>query len=95
MSGHGASVSGESPYKQRIPCKNKRNNSLNTLIKRKEIIQEIYNPSKSSKEDIIPDLEKNNPKKHINHLKISKTILVILIRRRVVPMIIQVKLMLV
>ena len=33
MSLHGASVSGESPDKQRISCNNKRKNTLDTLIK--------------------------------------------------------------
>ena len=62
MSGHGASVSSESPDKQLIPRNNKGNNTLDTLIKGKESIQETYNPSKRAKEDSIPDVEKNNPK---------------------------------
>ena len=35
MSRHGSSVSGESPYKQRIPRKNKRKKNLDTSIKGK------------------------------------------------------------
>ena len=49
MSGHGASVSSESPDKQCIPRKNKRKNTLDTLIKWREIIQEPDNPSKRVK----------------------------------------------
>ena len=63
MSGHWASVSNESLDNQRIPCNNKIKKTLDTLIKGKESIQEPYNPSKRSKEDSIPDVEKNNPKK--------------------------------
>ena len=85
MSGHGASVSGESPDKQRIPRKNKIRRTLDTSIKGKEIIQVPDNPSKSAKEDNIPDVEKNNQKNHLRHLKIRKTKLVILTRRLVVP----------
>ena len=36
MSGHGASVSSESPDKQRIHCKNKMNNNSDTSIKGKK-----------------------------------------------------------
>ena len=46
MSGHGASVSGESTDKQLILRKNKRKHTLDTSIKRKEIIQVQDNPSK-------------------------------------------------
>ena len=57
-----ASVTTESPDKQRIPCKDKRNKTSENLIKGQEIIQEPDNPSKSVKEDCIPDEETNNPK---------------------------------
>ena len=60
MSGHGASVSSESLDKQRIPRKNKINNTSDTHIKGKYNIQEIDNPSKREKEDSIPDVENNN-----------------------------------
>ena len=59
ISGHGASVSSEPPYKQRIPCKNKRKNTPETSIKGKESIQEPDNPIKRAKEDSISDVEKN------------------------------------
>ena len=49
MSGHGSSVSNESPDKQRIPQNNKRKNNLDTSIKGKESIQETYNQSKRQK----------------------------------------------
>ena len=65
MSWHGASVSSESPDKQRIPHKNKTKNTFDTSIKVKESIQEPENPSKRAKEDSIPDVEK----KHLHHLK--------------------------
>ena len=62
MSGHGASVSSVTPDKQRTTRKNKRNNTSDTSIKGKYIIQVPDNPSKIQKEDIIPDVEKkNNP----------------------------------
>ena len=63
------------------------------MIKGKESIQEPENPSKRAKEDSIPDEEKNHNKKHLHGLKIRETTLVILIRRRVNPMIIQVKIL--
>ena len=62
MSGPGASVTTESPEKQRITRMNRRKKTLDTLIKGKEIIQELYNPSKREKEDSIPDEEKHNKK---------------------------------
>ena len=65
------------------------------MIKGKESIQEPEKTSKRTKEGSIPDEEKHNPKKHLHHLKIRRTTLVILIRIRTVPMIIQVKLMVV
>ena len=92
MYGHGASVSSESPDKHCIHFNNKRKNTLDTSIKVKESIEETENPSKRSKEDTIPHVGK---KKHLHHLKIRKTELVIIIRRRVVTMILQVKLMVV
>ena len=95
MSGHGESVSSELIDKQDTPSKHKRNNTSDTLIKGKEIIQETDKPSKRANEDSIPDVEKIIQKKHLGHLKIRKTALVILIRRRVVPMILQVQLMVV
>ena len=95
MSGHGENVSVESPDKQCIPRKNKRKNTPDTLIKGKESIQETDKPSKRANEDSIPDVEKIIQKKHLGHLKIRKTALLILIRRRVVPMILQVQLMVV
>ena len=55
MSGHGASVSGESPDKQHIPCNNKIKNTSDTSIQVKESIQVQENPSKMAKEDSIPD----------------------------------------
>ena len=63
MSGHGSIVSGESPDKQRIPCKNKINNTSYTSIKGKESVQVLDNPNKMAKEDSIPDVENNNPQK--------------------------------
>ena len=61
MYGHGSSVSSKSPDKQLIPCKNKINDTSDTQIKGKESIQELDNPSKSSKQDSIPDVEKKKP----------------------------------
>ena len=49
MSGHGASVSVESPDKQHITCKNKGNNTPKTLSKGKESIKEPDKPSKRAK----------------------------------------------
>ena len=46
MSRTGASVTTVSPDKQHIPLKDKRNKNSESLIKRKEIIQEPGNPSK-------------------------------------------------
>ena len=89
LSRHGASVSSESRDKQRIPCRNKVNNTPDTFIKAKEIIQIPDNPSKSVKEDSTPDVENNNNNnKYLHHLKIRETTLVILMRRRRFPMII-------
>ena len=62
MYGHGSSVSSKSPDKQLIPCKNKINNTSDTQIKGKESIQELDNPSKTSKQDSIPDVENKSDK---------------------------------
>ena len=94
MSRPGASVTNVSPGKQHISCKDKRNKTSETLIKGKESIQQPDNPSKRAKEDSIPD-EKNLIKNHLQHLKTRKTILAVLMRRHVNPMILQVKLMVV
>ena len=64
---------------------------MEILIKGKEIIQEPDNPSKREKEDIIPDEEKQNPKKHLHPFKIRDSTLVIPMRRIIVPMIPQMK----
>ena len=48
-----------SPYKQRIPREIKRKKISETLIKGKESIQEINNPSKRAKEDSITDAKKH------------------------------------
>ena len=45
----GASVTNAFPGKQSIPRKDKRNKTLENLIKGKEIIQESENPSKREK----------------------------------------------
>ena len=62
FSGHKKRLSRVTPYQQRIPSKNKRKKTSDTLITQKETIQEPVNPSKSSKEDTIPDVEKSIPK---------------------------------
>ena len=49
MSGHVESVSSLTPYQQRIPRKNKRKKTSDTLIARKETIQEPVNPIKRAK----------------------------------------------
>ena len=90
---HGESVSSVTPDQQRIPRKNKTKKTSYTSIKGKYSIQEPDHPIKRAKEDSIPNVEKR--KKHFHCLKIRKTILVILIRRLVVPIILQVKLMVV
>ena len=54
MSGYIESLSSVTPDQQRIPRENKRNKTSDTLIMRKETIQEPVNPSKSEKEDTIP-----------------------------------------
>ena len=57
MSRYEKSVSSITPDKQRIPCKNNRKKNPDTSITGKEIIQELENPSKRTKEDSIPDVE--------------------------------------
>ena len=64
MSGHGASVSSESPDKQRMLRKKKIKDTSYTSIKGKESIKVTYNPIKRSKEVSIPDVEQNNNKKN-------------------------------
>ena len=90
-----ASVTAVFTDKKHIPHKDKIKKTLETLIKGKESIQEPDNTSKRAKEDIVPDEKKHNNKKQLHHLKIRKTILVVLMRRHVNPIIIQVKLMVV
>ena len=58
MSGHRESLSNVTPNKQRIPCKNKRTKTSETLITRKETIQEPVSPSKRAQEGTIPYVEK-------------------------------------
>ena len=90
-----ASITTELPDKQCIPHKDKRKNNLYTSIKEKKIIQEPDNPSKRAKEDSIPYEVKHRNNKHLHHLKKYMTTLMILVRRPVNPMILQVKLMVV
>ena len=94
MSRYGEILTSVTPDKQRIPRKNKRKKTPYTYIKGKEVIQEPDNPSKRAKDDSIPDVEKL-VKKNLHRLKIRKTTLVILMRRLVVPMILQVTLIVV
>ena len=84
MSGHVESVSSLTPYQQRIPRKNKRKKTSDTLITRKETIQEPVNTSKWAKYDNITDLEKLFLKKHLHCFGIRYTKKVIIIRRLVV-----------
>ena len=72
----------------------KRKKISENLIKGKDSTQEPENPSKRAKEDGIID-EKHNNKKHLHHLKIKLTSGVILMRRHVNMMILQVIMMLV
>ena len=89
---HGVSVSSVTPDKQFITRKNKNYKTSDTSIAVKESIQEPYNPSTRADEDGIPDVEKFNQIKHLHQLKIRKTKLMILMRRLMVPKILQVKL---
>ena len=59
ISGHGSSVSSESPDKQRITRKNKRKNTSEISIKVRESIQVPDNPSKKAKEDSTSDEKKD------------------------------------
>ena len=63
MSGHGESLSSVTPDKQCIARNNKIKKNSDTLITRKESIQEPVNPSKKAKEYTIPDVEKVLQKK--------------------------------
>ena len=58
MSRPGARIMTVLKDKQRTPCKYKRNKTSEFLITGKESIQEPENPSKRTKEDSIPDVEK-------------------------------------
>ena len=49
-------LSSATPDKQRIPRKNKIKKTSETLKRRKETIQETFNPSKRAKKDTIPDV---------------------------------------
>ena len=62
MFGHGESLSNVTPDKQLIPLNNKMKQDLNTSIKGKVSIQEPDKPSKISKQDSIPDVEKQKTK---------------------------------
>ena len=62
LSGQGESLSSVSPY---IICntrKTKRKKTPNTLMIRKQPIQEPVNPKKREKHDTITDVKKDNPK---------------------------------
>ena len=59
MSEHGKSLSSVTPYQQCITRKNKIQKTSDTLITRKELIQEPVNPRKRAKEDTIPYVETN------------------------------------
>ena len=65
-----------------------------TFIKGKESTQVPDNPSERATEDSIID-KINTIKKHLHHLKISKTTLSVLMRRHVNPVILPVILMVV
>ena len=58
MSGHRESLPSVPLYQQHIPRKNKRRKTLETVIIRKETIQETFNSRKMEKEDSIHDAEK-------------------------------------
>ena len=55
----GESLSIVTPDRKLIPCNNKRNKTPNSLFIRKELIGDIANPRKWSKEDIVTDVEKD------------------------------------
>ena len=62
MSGHEEILSIVTPYQQHSPCRKKIKKTPETLILRKEPIQEPVNPRKRAKEDTITDVEKYSPK---------------------------------
>ena len=64
------------------------------LITGNDSTQEPDNPNKKSKKDSIIDEKKHN-KKRLHHIKISKTMLMVIMIRHVNPMILQVILMVV
>ena len=66
MSGHGESLLSVTPDQQRITCNNNKNKTSDTLIMRKETIQEPVNPSKRAQEDTIPDVGKLVQKKELH-----------------------------
>ena len=95
LSGHMESLSSVIPYQQRIPRKNKIKKTSDALITRKETIQEPISPSKRSKYDTIPDVGKEAKNKDLQRFGIRYTTKVILMRRLMVLMILQVKLIVV
>ena len=94
MSRPGASVTTVSQDKQRIPFKDKRKKTSKILIKGNETIQEPDTQVKG-KNSIVYLMKKSIIKKRLHHLKIRKTTLVVLRRRHVNPVILQVKLIVV
>ena len=58
MSGHGEILSSVTPDQKHILRKNKVKKTSDTLIMRKDPIQELVNPWKREREDNIPDVEK-------------------------------------
>ena len=62
MPGHGESLSSVTPDQQHIPRKNKKRKTSDTLIMRKNNIQEPVNPRERAKENTIPGVEKISPK---------------------------------
>ena len=59
---YGDDLSGITPDILCIPCKNKINKYPDTLIIRKQPIQEPVNPRKRAKENTLTDVEKTSPK---------------------------------
>ena len=70
MSRHGASITTLLPDKECIPCKIKVKKISETLIKRKDSIQEPDNQRERAKEDSIIDEKHIMQEKHFHHLKI-------------------------
>ena len=70
MYGNGESLSGVTPYQQRIPRNNKRNKTSDTLITKKETIQGPANPSKRARYYTKPDVEKVVLNKHLGRFGI-------------------------